>query len=246
MDSINLVEQIRQNLSVVKNRINIAAGRAGRDPASVTLVVVTKKHPVEVVQAAIDAGALNLGENYPEEASLKMAQFENRQEVCWHMIGHIQSRKAKWVTQGYHLIHSLDSLKLAQKLDGLISLNSPGQGQVLEVLLEYNVGGEGNKQGWDASDEQLWDDLLEDARQINRLPHLRVKGLMTMPPLGGQPEEVRQFFRRLARLRDFLTQRISTENWGELSMGTSADYEIAVQEGATLVRVGTAILGLRN
>ncbi len=242
----DLASPIRERLLRVLDAISSAAQRAGRNPESIRLVVVTKTQPVEVVQAAIEAGAKILGENYAEEAVEKILALEsqsaaNQSAVEWHMIGHVQSRKAQLVAGHFALFHSLDGLKLAQRVDRF----AKEAGRKLPVLLEFNVGGEESKSGWPASDESRWPDLLADVNGIAGLPNLEVRGLMTMPPLSIGPEAARTYFQRLCRLRDFLSGRVPQVNWIELSMGTSSDYSIAVEEGATLVRIGQAILGPR-
>jgi pyridoxal phosphate enzyme (YggS family) len=153
----------------------------------------------------------------------------------------VQSRKARIVAEYFALFQSLDSLKLAERTDHFAAEFK----RVLPVLLEFNVGGEESKSGWQAADETRWKDLLDDVRAITALEHLQVRGLMTMPPLFHDPEAARPYFQRLRRLRDFLAGQFPHVEWRELSMGTSADYAIAVEEGATLVRVGQAILGQR-
>jgi PLP dependent protein len=158
------------------------------------------------------------------------------------MIGHVQSRKARLVADHFALLHSLDSLKLAQRLDRFAAERD----RVLPVLLEFNVGGEESKAGWDASHESQWNLFLPEIATLLDLPHLRVHGLMTMPPLETDPEDSRRFFQRLRQLRERLAAQFPQADWRELSMGTSADYHVAVEEGATLVRVGTAIVGARN
>ena len=205
-------------------------------------MVVTKSQPIDVVQAAIEAGARILGENYPEEGVTKIQSLPGQSGVEWHMIGHVQSRKARLVAGHFALLHSLDSLKLAQRLN----LFATEQERVLPVLLEFNVGGEASKAGWDASDESQWEALFPEVSSIVDLVNLRVHGLMTMPPLETDPEDARGFFRKLRQLRDRLAARFPQADWRELSMGTSADYPVAVEEGATLVRVGTAIVGARK
>ena len=238
----DLVASIRENYQRTLDQIAGSARKAGRAPEDIRLVVVTKSQPLEVVQAAIEAGVKILGENYPEEGVTKIQSLPNQSGVEWHMIGHVQSRKARLVAEHFELLHSLDSLKLAQRLDRLAAQG----GRVLPVLLEFNVGGEESKSGWDASDDSLWDVLLPDVRSILDLPNLRVHGLMTMPPLETDPEDSRRFFQRLRLLRDHLAVVFPQKDWSQLSMGTSADYGIAVEEGATLVRVGTAIVGTRR
>lgn len=239
---IDLVSSIRENYQHTLNQIANAARKSDRTPGEIRLVVVTKSQPVEVVQAAIEAGVRILGENYPEEAVTKMQSLAEQSGVEWHMIGHVQSRKARLVADHFALLHSLDSLKLAQRLDRFAAERD----HVLPVLLEFNVGGEESKSGWDASEEVHWDAWMPEIADLLSLPHVHVHGLMTMPPLGTNPEDARPFFQRLRRLRDHLATRFPDADWHELSMGTSADYIVAVEEGATLVRVGTAIVGARK
>jgi pyridoxal phosphate enzyme (YggS family) len=205
-------------------------------------VVVVKSQPLEIVRAAIEAGARILGENYPEEGVTKIQSLSFQSGVEWHMIGHVQSRKARLVADHFALLHSLDSLKLARRLDRFAAEAN----RLLPVLLEFNVGGEESKAGWDASNDSRWDALLPDVGAILDLPNLRVHGLMTMPPLETDPNDARRFFQRLRLLRDHLASAFPQADWRELSMGTSADYPVAVEEGATLVRVGTAIVGVRR
>ena len=237
----DLVSSIRERYFRVLDTIANAAVKVGRSPEMIRLVVVTKTQPVEVVRAAIEAGAKILGENYAEEAVDKIMQLQSQDGVEWHMIGHVQSRKAELVAKHFALFHSLDSLKLAQRINRFAS----EAGRILPVLLEVNVGGEVSKHGWPASDESHWPDLLADVNATVALPNLEVRGLMTMPPLSTDPESARPYFRRLDRLRDFLSKRVPQASLSYLSMGTSSDYTIAVEEGATLVRVGQAILGPR-
>ena len=236
-----LVDTIRERTVRVLETVAAAARRGGRSGEAVRLVVVTKMQSVEMVRAAIEAGARLLGENYAEEAAQKIEMLGPQSGVEWHMIGHVQSRKAPLVAQHFDLVHSLDSLRLAQRLD-----RSAGEaGRILPVLLEFNVSGEKSKHGWQAADEARWDDLLGDVQAIAALGHLRLRGLMTMPPLSTDPEAGRVHFRKLRRLQDFLARGVPQADWTELSMGTSADFAVAVEEGATLVRVGQAILGPR-
>jgi pyridoxal phosphate enzyme (YggS family) len=236
------VSTIRENYQHTLDRIAAAARKSNRDPNEIRLVVVTKSQPLATVRAAIEAGVRLLGENYPEEAVTKIQSLAGQSGVEWHMIGHVQSRKARLVADHFALLHSLDSLKLARRLNRF----SVEQGRVLPVLLEFNLGGEESKAGWEASDESQWETFLPDVSSVLDLPNLRVHGLMTMPPLGTDPEDSRRFFQRLRRLRDSLAAAFPQAAWHELSMGTSADYGVAVEEGATLVRVGTAIVGARK
>jgi pyridoxal phosphate enzyme (YggS family) len=236
---------IRERYLRTLERIAVAARSRGRDPNSVHLVVVTKAQPAEVVQAAVKAGARRLGENYPEEALEKMQALgrlsEAGEEVEWHMIGHVQSRKAASVVENFALVHSLDSLKLANRLERFAAQ----AGRRLPVLLEFNVSGEASKYGWSAWQEEHWQDLLPEVSAVLNCTHLEVRGLMTMPPFSEHPEASRPYFCCLRRLAEYFAGKFPQASWRELSMGTSADFEIAVQEGATLVRVGQAILGAR-
>jgi len=238
----DLVASIRENYNLTLDQIAEAARKSGRSSADIRLVVVTKSQPLDVVQAAIEAGVRILGENYPEEGVTKIQSLPHESGVEWHMIGHVQSRKAKLVADHFELLHSLDSLKLARRLDRFAAES----GRDLPVLLEFNVGGEESKSGWDASDDSRWDIFLPDVQSILDLPNLKVNGLMTMPPLETDPEHSRRFFQHLRLLRDHLISVFPQVDWRELSMGTSADYPVAVEEGATLVRVGTAIVGARK
>ncbi len=235
-----LTTKIQHNLEQVRERIERAAQSVGRNAEEVRLVVVTKAQPVEVVSAVIEAGARILGENYPEE-TLPKIQALQQTDVSWHMIGHLQSRKAGMVAEYFDLLQSLDSLRLAEKLDRLLVERQ----RILPVLLEFNVGGEESKHGWQAWEQAQWENLLPEVEAVLTLTHLEVRGRMTMPPLYGDPEQTRPYFVRLRVLGDFLARRFAPANFREFSMGTSADYPTAVQEGATFVRIGTAIVGPR-
>jgi pyridoxal phosphate enzyme (YggS family) len=238
----DLVQSIRERYLQTLDNIASAARSAGRQPESIKLVVVTKSQSAEVTCAAIEAGAYILGENYPEEGVMKRQSLREFSAVEWHMIGHVQSRKAQLVAENFNLLHSLDSLKLAKRLDRFCS----EVGHTLPVLLEFNVGGEDSKSGWLAGEETLWSALLDEIAPVIVLPNLQVRGLMTMPPLGENAEFSRPFFQKLKRLQEYLASQFPHMDFTELSMGTSGDYEVAVQEGATLVRVGTAIVGARQ
>ena len=238
----DLVFSIRENYLKTLNQIADAAHKSKRNPNEVRLVVVTKSQPQEVVQAAIEAGVQILGENYPEEGVMKIQSLSGQSGVEWHMIGHVQSRKARLVADHFALLHSLDSLKLAQRLHRFAAERD----HILPVLLEFNVGSEESKFGWNASEPSQWESFLPEIAALLDLPNLSVHGLMTMPPLGTEPEDSRRFFQHLRLLRDHLASQFPKTDWRELSMGTSADYNIAVEEGATLVRVGTAIVGVRS
>lgn len=232
---------IAERYAHVNEQIRRAAQAAGRDPAGIRLVVVTKGHPLEDIQQVVEAGACLLGESYVEEALEKIQAGGLPGGVEWHMIGHVQSRKSKAVAAHFDWLHSLDREKLALRLER----DAAAAGRTLPVLLECNVSGEQSKFGWPAWQEERWDGLLEPLERVLALPHLQVRGLMTMAPFFSDPQQARPYFNRLRRLRDFLAAHFPQADWSELSMGMSGDFEAAVQEGATIVRIGTAIMGPR-
>lgn len=239
--SDGLVSTIRENYKGVLSRIAETAASCGRSLDSVKLVVVSKTQPIEVVRAAIAAGVRTFGENYADEAVAKILGLDET-GVEWHMIGHVQSRKANLVSEHFSLVHSLDSMKLASRLDRFCSQ----LGKRLPVLLEFNLSGEATKSGFAAWEEDQWQTFLPDMEGIFACKNLIVRGLMTMPPLFDDPERTRPFFVRLNHLRDDLAKQFPRAEWSDLSMGTSSDYVTAIQEGATILRVGTAILGPRQ
>lgn len=195
-----------------------------------------------MVQAAVAAGVKELGENYVEEALPKMTSFGGEAGLTWHMIGHVQSRKARPVSENFDWVHSVDSLRLAERLDRFAG----ELGRKLPILLECNVSGEETKFGWTAWNELEWEDLAAELSPILEMVNLEVRGLMTMAPYFKQPEKARPYFKRLRALSDFLALKFPGSTWDELSMGMSGDYQVAIQEGATMVRIGTAILGERE
>jgi hypothetical protein len=231
----------------VLEQIGSAAYSVGRDPAAIRLMVVTKGHPLEAVQQAVAAGIRLLGENYVEEAVEKMQALAGQgtahtNELEWHMIGHLQSRKARPVCEHFACLHSLDSLKLAERLERF----AEELGRKMPVLLECNVSGEQTKFGYPVWREEAWQELAEGFAGLLELSHLQVRGLMTMAPFFDEPEPARPYFQRLRRFQAFLVRSLPQTDWAELSMGMSGDFIVAVQEGATMVRVGTAIMGARD
>jgi len=237
----SLIALIRERYIKIQAQIVDAAQSADRSQDSIQLLVVTKRQPVSVIEAAIAADVKIFGENYPEEAVSKQQVLNIGNKVEWHMIGHVQSRKARLVAENFALLHSLDSLKLARRLDRFAA----EFGRKLPVLLEFNVGGEGSKFGWQASDESRWEDFLPDVEALIALKNLEIQGLMTMPPFFKDAELARPYFRQLRRLRDYLSGLYPQVKWEQLSMGTSGDFPVAIEEGATYVRVGQAIVGPR-
>lgn len=235
------LNQININYQAVLGQISAAAERSGRSNQDVRMVVVTKGHPVDAIRAVIAAGAKLLGENYVEAATAKIEQLKPLFGVEWHMIGHIQSRKAREVCEYFNYVHSLDSLKLAGRLDrfaGELGISLP-------VLLECNVSGEDTKYGFPVWRESDLAEFFTVVSEITSLPHLDVHGLMTMAPFFEDPENARPYFKQLKSLQNRLSQQFPGTDWRELSMGMSGDFQVAVEEGATLVRIGTAILGSR-
>ena len=230
-------DELRERLASVRRRVERSARAAGRDPAEVRLIAVSKTHPPEALRLAISAGVTDLGENRVQEADAKIQEV-GRDAARWHLIGHLQANKARRAVQLFDLIHSLDSVALAQRLDRLCE--EAGRDE-LPVLIQVDLGGEATKSG---VGEDGLDELAETVVACRRL---RLAGLMTLPPFFEDVEQVRPFFRRLRELRDRLKERGSFgAARGELSMGMSHDYEAAIEEGATLVRVGTAIFGERG
>jgi pyridoxal phosphate enzyme (YggS family) len=234
-------KDIRNNIHTILDQVHAAATSANRRPDEIKLVVVSKRQPIERIEKAARAGIKIFGENYAEEIEPKKQALTEFPDLEWHMIGHIQSRKARVVAENFDYVHSIDSLNLAVRLNRILEENNA----VLPVLLEMNVSSEESKGGWPAWEAAQWEKLFPEIEQILQCPRLQVRGLMTMPPLFADPEMVRPYFSRLARLRDFLAARYATLDWKELSMGTSADFQIGVQEGATFIRIGQAILGPR-
>lgn len=234
---------IQSNFKKVLEEIDTCCNLYKRDSNTVKLVVVTKSQSYEKIESVISAGAEFLGENYPEETIAKKTKIQNlSQKIQWHMIGHLQSRKTQMVIDNFHFLHSLDSVKLATRLNRQLK----EQNQYFNILLQFNVGGEESKFGWNASKEESWDLLLDDVVQILSCDQLQVKGLMTMPPFTTQEKEARIAFKKLRELGDFLTKKIPDLQITEYSMGTSHDFRMAIAEGSTMIRVGEAIMGPRD
>jgi PLP dependent protein len=223
---------IRENLLRVMERIEKAAQRAGRDPQAIKLVAVSKTVEVVRIREAIEAGVKILGENYVQEAQKKIGEIG--QTVPWHFIGHLQLNKAKYVVRLFEMIHSLDSLPLAEELNR----KAQQVGRRLEVLIEVNISGEATKSGTDE------ENVFALARAIQNLGHLSLGGLMTLPPYFDSPDMSRPYFIRLRELKEKMARQGIPV--AELSMGMSNDFEVAIEEGATYVRVGTAIFGPRK
>ncbi len=243
---VKVSQSLAENIAQVQERIARAAERAGRSPAEVRLIAVSKTHPIDVITAAAGLGLTDFGENRIEEAAPKIAalpQSAAQPGLRWHMIGHVQSRKAREAARaGFALVHSVDSVKLAERL----SRYAQAAGRVQPVLLECNVSGEESKSGFAATPASQWSALLEEFAKIQALPGVQVRGLMTMAPLGADHETARPVFQRLRALCDMACAQLPPDDWAELSMGMTDDFEGAIAEGATLVRVGRAIFGERG
>ena len=233
----NDTDDLRERVAEVRSRIASAAKRASRATDDVQLIAVSKTHPPEVVRAAIDAGVTDLGENRVQEADEKIADV-GRNAARWHLIGHLQSNKARRAVQLFDVIHSLDSVALAHKLDRACR---DLQRNELPVLIQVDLGHEATKSGVDENE------LPEIIEAVNSCECLSLIGLMTLPPFFDDPELTRPFFSQLRELSDrYASQRAFDRDRGELSMGMTHDFEVAIEEGATMVRVGTAIFGERG
>jgi PLP dependent protein len=236
--------------ALVQERIAKAARAAGRQPEDVTLVAVTKSWPVEILLAAYEAGMRHLGENRAEELAEKRPSIEATlgadNGIVWHKIGDLQSRKTTAVADYADFFHALDRLKIASRLSARLVEN----GRQLPVLLQINVSGEASKSGFNCA---LWEDddrqraaLIAAVEQIAALPGLEIRGLMTMAPWTAPPDEVRVVFRRTRQLAEWLATAVPQAQWTTLSMGMTDDFELAIAEGATHVRVGRALFGERR
>lgn len=228
---------VRENYLEVLNKKNQAALRAGRNPEDITLMAVTKLHTVDEINEAIDAGATDIGENKVQEL---LSKYEDVKPVRWHLIGHLQTNKVKQIIDKVVMIHSVDSLHLAEE----INKRAGNAGLVMDILIEINVGEEETKTGIQA------EELMDLAKKItDTCENVRLRGVMCIPPYGEDPEVSRKYFRETRELFEKLQQLGLPEDRARidtLSMGMSGDYETAVEEGSTIVRVGSAIFGKRN
>lgn len=228
---------VRENYLEVLNKKNQAALRAGRNPEDITLMAVTKLHTVDEINEAIDAGATDIGENKVQEL---LSKYEDVKPVRWHLIGHLQTNKVKQIIDKVVMIHSVDSLHLVEE----INKRAGNAGLVMDILIEINVGEEETKTGIQA------EELMDLAKKItDTCENVRLRGVMCIPPYGEDPEVSRKYFRETRELFEKLQQLGLPEDRAlidTLSMGMSGDYETAVEEGSTIVRVGSAIFGKRN
>jgi pyridoxal phosphate enzyme (YggS family) len=237
-EAAHSLESLRRRLDEVRARIERSASRAGRDPQEVTLIAVSKTHPARVVGEAIGAGATDFGENRVQEAGEKIEELGRREGVRWHLIGNLQANKARRAVRLFDLIHSVDSAPLVARLERLCAEEGRAR---LDVLVQVDLAGEATKSGAPV------EELPALFRQLAASERVRCRGLMTLPPYFDDAESVRPYFRRLRELREELrADGALRDDAGDLSMGMSHDFEVAIEEGATMVRVGTAIFGPRD
>jgi pyridoxal phosphate enzyme (YggS family) len=238
--AVENLEGVGRRLAEVRRHIEQSARRAGRDPAEITLVAVSKTHPASLVSQAIRAGARDLGENKVQEAGEKIEEIRRARDLHarWHLIGHLQSNKARRAVQLFDVIHTVDSVALVERLERLCEEENRAE---LRVLAQLSLAGEVTKAGAEV------EELPSIVERTNACARVRLAGLMTMPPFSEDAEAARPYFRALRELRDEWRARGAFQSdAGELSMGMSHDYEVAIEEGATMVRVGTAIFGARE
>jgi pyridoxal phosphate enzyme (YggS family) len=237
--TLNQREMLTANIATVHERIAEAAERAGRQPQEITLIAVSKTKPLSLIETAYELGLRHFGENRVQELQEKIAAF-GPEELHWHLIGHLQSNKAGKVAGHVAYIHSVDSLHLAETLQRALEKSvAVGSNQRQRVLLQVNISGEASKEG------MRLEEVATIARQIATLSHLEIQGLMTVAPLVDDPEDVRPVFRKLRELREQLRVSVPECHWQHLSMGMTDDYPVAIEEGATIVRIGRAIFGER-
>ena len=226
---------VAENLEQVRKNIELACRKAGRDPKEVTLISVSKTKPVSMLQEAYDAGSRDFGENKVQEIMDKVPQLPS--DIRWHMIGHLQRNKVKYIVDKVALIHSVDSLRLAETIEHEAARHNV----TVPVLIEVNVAQEESKFGLKT------EEVLSLVESVAVFPHIHIEGLMTIAPYVEDPEENRGIFCQLKKLSvDIAAKNINNVNMSVLSMGMTGDYQVAVQEGATMVRVGTGIFGERN
>ena len=237
MTKVDPVRGLAARFAEVKARIEAAVKGSGRSSEEVRLIAISKTHPSSLIKSVIELGATDLGENRVQEAEVKIPQV-GRDAARWHLVGHLQANKARRALQLFDVIHSLDSIALAQRLDRLCE--ELGR-QSVPLLIQVDLGHEETKTG---IDEQELPQLVEAMRELKRLELI---GLMTLPPFFDDPKQARPYFRRLRQLRDQLAGNgVFGKHQGELSMGMTHDFEVAIAEGATMVRIGTAIFGERE
>ncbi len=227
---------VKKNIDTISAQIKQTAMDCGRDPKKITLIAVSKRKPAPLIEQAIDAGHQHFGENYIQEAMEKIDMI-GKDRACWHFIGHLQSNKAKFAVPYFDLIHTVDTVKLAKEINKQASKIQKKQG----ILLQVNIAREDTKSGADAGQ------ILDLAHKVSQFDHITIQGLMCMPPFFEDPEEARVYFHRLKTIaRQIEAIGLPNTTMTHLSMGMSNDFKVAIEEGSTMVRVGTAIFGSRD
>lgn len=230
------MNEIIKNFEQIKNEITNSADKAGRKPEGITIIGVSKRQSIETIKNGIKAGIKTFGENYIKEAVSKIETIDN-DTLSWHFIGHLQSNKAKFAVKYFDLIHSVDTIKLATEINKQAKKINKKQ----DVLIQINISDEESKSGINADEASLL------AKEISLLENIRLKGIMGMPPFSNDPENARKYFIKLKEIKDYIEkQDIPFITMGHLSMGMSQDYKVAIEEGSTMVRIGTKLFGQRK
>ena len=225
-----------ERLEEIKKRVSRACERSGRDPAVVTIVAVSKKKPAEMIRKLYNCGHRVFGENYVQEGIEKIGALSDLNDITWHFIGHLQRNKAKLAVLHFHWVQTVDSVRLARALNR----HAAEQGKILNTLVQVNIGKEESKYGL------MPEEVPEFLKAVSSFSHIRIRGLMTIHPFSVSKEESRRWFRQMAELRDNLSRAFPRIDLSELSMGMSNDFDVAIEEGATIVRIGTALFGPRD
>jgi pyridoxal phosphate enzyme (YggS family) len=233
-------EHIRERIEQIQERIDKAAQRAGRNPAEIELIAVTKEKSAAVVKSLSENGITKIGESYLREALFKIKILSDY-KLEWHMIGNIQHGKETQIALNFAEVHSVDRLQIAETLNK----KAKQFDRILPVYLEFNVSGEDTKHGWSAWKESQWEQMLPELDRVMDFPSLEIKGLMTMAPYSVNPEDARPIFQKLRKLGNYLSRNYPAANLNGLSMGMSGDFETAIEEGATVLRIGSALVGHR-
>ncbi len=233
-------EHIRERIEQIQERIDKAAQRAGRNPAEIELIAVTKEKSAAVVKSLSENGITKIGESYLSEALFKIKILSDY-KLEWHMIGNIQHGKETQIALNFAEVHSVDRLQIAETLNK----KAKQFDRILPVYLEFNVSGEDTKHGWSAWKESQWEQMLPELDRVMDFPSLEIKGLMTMAPYSVNPEDARPIFKKLRKLGNYLSRNYPAANLNGLSMGMSGDFETAIEEGATVLRIGSALVGHR-
>ncbi len=240
MEEINRQEEIEKRYQDVAEKIQEAALKVGKHPKDINLVVVTKQKSAVVDKYLAELGLLDVGESYLKEAEFKI-EILKEYPIRWHMIGNIQRGKEREVAHYFDMVHSVDNYEVAERLNQSCKEN----GKIMPIFLECNVSGESTKVGWNVVNDKEWPIFVENVKQVLGLDHLKLLGLMTMAPYSTEPEDARPFFRKLKSLLNYINQKFPQQEINELSMGMSGDFQVAIEEGATYLRIGSAIVGKR-